>query len=515
MSTAIAKQNSRNVLTEGPVLRKLLGFAIPTILGNLCMQLYNVVDSVVVGNFVGTQALAAVGASFSLMMLFNALFMGVSMGSQIVVSQTFGAKNYKQLRKVINTAISLAFIIGGAITIIGAPLSGPLLRLLGTPEDIFVQARDYLLIIFLGTLGNVFFNFGAGALRGQGDSRWPLIAQIVSSVLNIGLDLFFVLVLDWGVVGVALATSIAHFASGMVLLVRIQTGGYAAKVYVKDLLHPDGECAKRIFSLGLPSAIQNAAMSVGSVIIQSFANSFGSEFIAANAIVTKADGFAMMPMMGLGQATTSFVGQNIGAGKMDRAKKGVHTGMLTVIVIAAVMGVILYITGPYIMMAFGAAGNVLFMGVSGIHFLAFCYAFIGFDHVVGGSMRGAGVAIAPACTSIASNLCRIPIAYFLAARPLRKAIAALIEKMPPELVTKANEYMSTGAYADIEAAQQAAAANICSLDHFMGMFYSMGASLFIGAALICAYYKFGKWHNRALKSTAHANKGMEKPQEEA
>ena len=490
----------KNDLTEGPVLKKLLMFAIPTIAGNLIMQLYNVVDSIVVGNFVGTKALAAVGSSFPIMMLFNALFMGVSMGAQIVISQTYGAKNIPMLQTVVNTAISIAFIIGAAITAIGAPLSKPLLLLLGTPADIIDNASIYLLIIFLGTLGNIFYNLVGGAMRGMGDSRWPLIALIISSLTNIVLDIVFVANLGMGVAGVAWATLISHFLSGLVLLFHFQKGnGYPVKIQWINLLKPSKVAASRIFALGMPSALQSMAQSLGSVVIQSFANTFGSDYIAANTIVMKADGFAMMPMFGIGMACTSFVGQNIGAGKKDRAKKGIHAGILCAVSIAVVVGAILYFTGKYIMMAFGADGQVLMMGVNGIHFLAFCYMFMGIDHTIGGSMRGAGAAIAPACTAITANLCRIPLAYFLGVRPLKASMAELLATGSEKLTSLTAEYMGTGLYETTEAAREAAAANICSADHYMGMFMSMGISMAIGATLIFLYFKFGKWHNKAVK----------------
>ncbi len=499
---------SRNNLTEGPVLKKLLMFAVPTIAGNLIMQLYNVVDSIVVGNYVGTKALAAVGSSFPIMMLFNALFMGVSMGGQIVISQTYGAKNIPMLQTVVNTAISIAFMIGAAITAIGAPLVKPLLNLLGTPADILDNASTYLLIIFLGTLGNIFYNLVGGAMRGMGDSRWPLIALIISSLTNVVLDIVFVANLGMGVAGVAWATLISHFLSGLVLLFHFQkgNGGYPVKIQWKQLLKPSREAASRIFALGMPSALQSMAQSLGSVVIQTFANTFGSDYIAANTIVMKADGFAMMPMFGIGMACTSFVGQNIGAGKKDRAKKGIHAGIACAVTIAVFVGVVLYFTGKYIMMAFGADGQVLYMGVSGIHFLAFCYMFMGIDHTIGGSMRGAGAAIAPAITAISSNLFRIPLAYFLAVRPLKSAMAKLLEAGSERLTALTAEYMGTGLYETTEAAQRAAAANICSVENttglyenFMGMFMSMGISMAIGATLIFLYFKFGKWHNKAVK----------------
>ncbi|MBR2262758.1 MAG: MATE family efflux transporter [Firmicutes bacterium] len=495
------KVNSKNDLTEGPIFGKLIGFAIPVILGNLCFQLYNVVDSIVVGNYVGTDALAAVGAVFPIMMLFNALFMGVSMGAQIVISQTFGAKDEEGLRTVTNTSIALAIIIGAAITAIGTPLAKPMLRLIKTPANIINNSSTYLMIIFAGTLGNVFYNLGSGALRGLGDSRWPLVAMLVSSVTNIILDQVFVIYFDMGVAGVAWATTIAHFLSGMIPLWRIQSGAYPVRLYMKDILHPDGIASRRIFQLGLPSSIQNAAMSLGSVVIQSFANSFGSNFIAANTINMKADGFAIMPMMGLGMSSTSFVGQNIGAGKIDRAKKGVHAGQLSAIVVAVVVGAALFAFGKYIMQAFGADGQVLMMGVSGIRFLAFCYVFVGLDQVTGGAMRGAGAAIAPAITSISANLIRIPLAYFLGAGPLRTEIRQILAAKTAELSTKATEFFATGAYSTMEEAEQSAAAVLAAPNHFMNMFYAMGISMFVGALLIYLYFKFGKWQEKSIIKT--------------
>ncbi len=493
--------NSRNNLTEGPIFGQLIRFAIPVILGNLCFQLYNVVDSIVVGNYVGTDALAAVGAVFPIMMLFNALFMGVSMGAQIVISQTYGAQDEDGLRTVTNTSISLAIIIGAAITVIGVPLAKPMLKLIQTPANIIDNSTSYLMIIFAGTLGNVFYNLGSGALRGMGDSRWPLVAMLVSSVTNIVLDLVFVIALDMGVAGVAWATTIAHFLSGMIPLWRIQSGAYPVHLYVKDILHPDKKAASHIFKLGLPSSIQNAAMSLGSLVIQSFANSFGSNFIAANTIIMKADGFAIMPMMGLGIASTSFVGQNIGAGKVDRAKKGVHAGQISAIVVAAVVGVALYFLGEYIMKAFGADGQVLMMGVSGIRFLAFCYVFVGLDQVTGGAMRGAGAAIAPAVTAISANLIRIPLAYFLGAGPLRQEIREIIAAKTADLTEMASKYFATGAYATMEQAEQSAAAVLAAPNHFMNMFYAMGISMFVGALLIFLYFKFGKWQDKSIIKT--------------
>jgi len=486
-------------LTEGPVLKGLIMFALPIIAGNLFNQLYNVVDSIVVGNYVGTDALAAVGASFPVMMLFNALFMGVAMGAQIVIAQVFGAKDFPLLKTVVHTSISLAFIIGAFITVVGTPLVRPMLTLLKVPANILDSAAAYLTIVFLGTLGNVFYMLVSGAMRGMGDSRWPLIALIISTITNIVLDLVFVIVFNLGAAGVALATAIAHFLSGFVLIWRIQTGDYPVKIIWKQLLKPDKEATKRIIQLGLPSTIQSVAMSCGSLVTQSFSNMFGSNYIAAHTITMKVDGFAMMPMMGIGQACTSFAGQNMGAGKQDRAKKGILVGVLSAVTIAVVMGFTLYFVSPYLMMAFGAEGNVLMMGVSGVRFLAFCYMFMGIDHTIAGSMRGAGATVVPSIGAMTSSFLRIPLIYFVAIVPFKETVANLIATLPENLVTLTNEYMATGLYKTFEAAQQAAAGSIASLDHFMSMFYCMGISMLYGAVFMFIYFKFGKWHQKADK----------------
>ena len=503
--------SSRNDLTQGPIMKKLALFALPTIAGNLVMQLYNVADSIIVGNFApnGSHALAAVGVSFPVMMLFNALFMGIAMGSQIVISQMYGAKDMESLQKGLNTSMTLAFAMGLFITVVGTPLAGPLLRLLNTPAELLSDATIYLVIIFLGMLGNVYFNLGSGALRGMGDSRWPLYALIVSSVTNVGLDLLFVIAFNWGVMGVALATSIAHFLSGAMLAWRINCGAYPVKVEFRELIHPDKVSFKNIMRLGLPTGLQQMAMSLGSMVIQTFSNQFGADFIAANTVVMKADGFATMPMFGLGAAVTTFVGQNIGAGLKERATKGVHAGLLLVLMVGSVMGVVMWFTGKYIMMAFGTEGEILQMGVWGVRILAFFYCFMGFDGSIGGALRGAGAAVPPMITAIASNLARIPISYFIAVRPLNNAVAKLMSTVPLDarVVEKAQGYLDQGLYETMDDAQKAAAPVIANMDEhvYRWMYVSMAATMVIGAALAFAYFKFGHWQDKGITVKSKLN----------
>jgi len=472
--------NPKNDLTQGPITSKIIMFALPMIASNLVMQLYNVVDSVVVGQFVSGKAVGAVGVSFPIMMLFNALFMGVSMGSNIITSQMFGAKNMEGLKKSVNTSIFLAFAMGIVITVGGLIFSRPLLNLMNTPADIIEDSTIYLMIVFGGTLGNVFFSLGSGALRGMGDSRWPLIAMIISCFLNIVLDLLFVVVFNWGVAGVAWATLIATLVSGLVLLWRINTGNYGVKITVAQVMKPDGISMKNILKLGLPTGLQSMAMSLGTTVIQSFANNFGSDFITANTVIMKADGFAIMPIMGLGMSTTTFVGQNVGAGLKDRAKKGIYTILGMVAAISVVMGVILWFTGPTILKVFNVSDHVLEIGLHGIRFICFFYAFMGIDGCLSGAMRGSGVAVMPMITAISANMIRIPVTYFLAVVPLNKAIQAAVD---------------AGQYATFELAKAAGV----GMDGYMPMFHSIAIGMGVGALLIFLYFIFGKWQNKGVK----------------
>lgn len=445
-------------LTQGPVAKKLILFAVPMLLSNLIMQLYNVADSVIVGQFVGPDAIAAVGTSFPIMMFFSAVFFGVSGGTGIVVSQFFGAKNEDGLRKVVDTAFTLTLIIGLAITALGLLFSESILHLLKTPDNILANARAYLMIIFGGMVGNLVYIIGSGILRGLGDSKWPLYFLIFSSVINVVLDLIFVAVFGWGVPGVAWATMIAHFLSGILVFFRINRGGYGIRLSFKSLtIHKHS--AGMILKLGLPSGMQMMMMSIGSMIIQSFANGFGSTFIAANSIIMRADGFVVLPMMGLGMALTTFVGQNIGAGQIDRVKHGIFTAIRIIVVLGLGMGILLWFFGIFIMRAFTDDPTVLEIGLRGIRILAFFYVFMGTDYCLGAAMRGAGAAIAPMITSMTSNIIRIPVAYVLAVMP----------------------------------------------NNYMGLFYSMAISMVLGASMISVYYFKGNWRSKSIAKTPEKN----------
>lgn len=470
-------------LTRGPILRKLLLFSLPIILGNLAQQLYNVIDSIVVGNFAanGTECIAAVNSSFAIMMVFNAVYMGISMGASIIISQYKGAGNTERLGKTLTTTFSISMFVGIIITILGLILTNPILTLLGTPANILKDSEVYLRIIFVGTCGNIIYNGMNGMIRGLGDSKWPLYALLISSGLNIVLDLIFVIVFHWDVAGVAWATIISHFVSGLVLVWRQADGRYGAKIDFKNILKIDRDIARHIFRLGTPSAVQSVAFSAGMLVTQRYSNMFGSNFLAANAIIMKVDGFAIMPMMGFGNAITTYVGQNIGAGDIPRVNKGIRLTTIMAAGTSIVMGAILIFFGKYLMMAFGVHQVVLEMGIRGLQFLAFFYVFMAVQNVLGGAIRGAGDAMTSAITSIASTLIRIPIAYILAVVPLKKAINAAVE-------------------AGLFASYDLAAAAGVGLDNYMGLFQSWAFGMVIGSAIIIPCFIFGKWREKGIVS---------------
>ena len=475
----IHRISARTDLTQGPIAKKLILFALPILAGNIITQLYNVVDSIVVGQFVGSDALAAVSLSFPIMMLFNVLIIGLAMGANILIAQYRGARDFEALGRAVNTIFLLCLIMGGIMSVMGIFFSRPLLMLLGTPENILDDASWYLMIVFMGTIGNIFFMLGNGLTRGLGDSRWPLYALTVSSVLNVLLDLLFVIVFRWGVPGVAIATMVSHFVAGLMLVLRFIRGKYGFKLSLGGMKNIDREAIKIIVRLGIPTSIQNGAMSLGMVIIQSLANNFGSDFIAANGIIMRVDGFIMMPLMGIGMAITTFVGQNIGAGNPDRAKKGTYTAIFIITCFSIVMGFTMYHFGIYLMRAFTSNERVLEIGFRGLRFLAFFHAFMGINHSVSGAMRGAGEAKIPALFSVLGNFIRIPIAYALALLPMNNDI---------------HNAITSGLYATNELARAAGVGQ----NHYMGLFYSMGISMVFGAIIIMLYFMFGKWQNKAV-----------------
>ena len=401
-------------MTEGPPWKRIAEFAIPMLIGNLAQQLYNTVDSIVVGKYVGDNALAAVGTSMPILNLLLAVFVGVATGAGIVISQHFGAGNRKALSLAIGNCLTLAAIASVATMAIGALVTRPLLRLLDTPPSVFEWCAQYLLIFFLGAAGFTFYNILSGILRGLGDSFSALGFLLVATVLNMVLDVWFVAGFGMGVPGVALATIIAQAISAVLCFIKL--------LRMRDVfdltwgnLKMRREAAWRIVKLGVPSGITQGIMAVAMLVVQSLTNSMGEMMMACNVIIMRVDGFAMMPNMTFGQAMSVYTGQNVGAGRLDRVEKGLKQGGLMAVGVSAAITVVLLFFGRYLFDLFTDTPELMALAVRMMRILAVGYICIAVTQVLGGIMRGSGDTVTPMWITMLTSVClRVPTAYGLA-----------------------------------------------------------------------------------------------------
>ncbi|NLM98184.1 MAG: MATE family efflux transporter, partial [Halanaerobiaceae bacterium] len=312
---------SPKYMTEGAPWKRILEFALPMLIGNIAQQFYNTADSIIVGKYIGDNALAAVGSAGPVMNLLLVLFVGVATGAGIMVAQYFGAKDREGLSRSIGVSITLTALVSLIVMVLGSLLTRPLLVFLKTPASIIDWSADYLNIFFIGILGFSYFNILSGILRGLGDSVSALVFLLISTALNVGLDVYFVAKLNMGVPGVALATVIAQGVSAILCLIKLLKMKDIFDFNFKMMALSKGYPA-RLVKLGLPSGLTQAIFSFAMLAVQSLTNSFGEMVIACNVIIMRVDGFAMMPNFTFGNAMTTFVGQNVGANKMDRVHRG-------------------------------------------------------------------------------------------------------------------------------------------------------------------------------------------------
>lgn len=400
-------------MTVGKPMSNLVRFAVPLLIGNIAQQLYSTVDSIIVGKYVGDGALAAIGASGPLINLLLVLFMGVSVGAGIMVAQYFGARDKENLSDSIGTAITATIVTSVFITVVGLLITDGAMTLLKTPEDIFDMTCAYLKICFIGMLGCAFYNILAGILRGLGDSVTPLIFLLVACGLNIVLDIWFVAGFDMGVAGAAWATIISQAISAVLSLIRLLTMRDVVRLTLHGLW-PKRSLLMQLIRLGLPSGITQAIFSLAMIIVQSLTNSFGSEIIAVNTVVMRVDGFAMMPNFTFGTAITTFAGQNIGAGKLDRVEKGTKACLKLGLSVSVIMVSAILIFGKYLMVLFTDTPSVIETGVLALRILAVGYVAMAVTQILSGVMRGAGDTMTPMWISmITTVLIRVPIAYLL------------------------------------------------------------------------------------------------------
>lgn len=446
-------------MTVGPPWKSIVLFTLPMLIGNIAQQLYSTVDSIVVGKYIGDSALAAVGSAAPIVNLLLVLFIGISVGSNIMVSQYFGSKNRQNLSYAIGNSITVTAICCIALMIIAMPLIRPMLVMLNTPETIIDGCAEYLIISLLGIAGLAFYNILSSIIRGLGDSLSSLLYLLVATVINILLDIYFVANLKMGIGGVALATVIAQVVSSILCIIKLSKMRDFFDFGFKYMI-PNPESVKNIIRLGLPSGLTQAIFASAMIIVQSLTNRFGDQFIAANVVIMRVDGFAMMPNFSFGTALTTFAGQNVGARKYDRVIKGAKQGTLMAVGCSAFITVIILLLGKNLMSWFTDTKELVDLSYRLMMILAVGYIAMAVTQSLSGIMRGAGDAMTPMWISLITTVAlRVPVAY---------GISYLTRT--PELPYGMKECIQI----------------------------SLLVSWVMGALLTCAFYASGKWKNKAI-----------------
>lgn len=447
-------------MTTGRPWEKIILFTFPMLLGNIAQQLYNTVDSIVVGKYVGDNALAAVGSASPIFNLLIVLFVGISTGATIMVSQYLGAKKREELSLTIGNCITLTGIASLFIMVVATLAARPLLVMLNTPESILDWCTSYLRILFVGIAGLAYYNILCGILRGLGDSISALLFLIIATVLNIVLDVLFVAKFNMGVAGVAYATAIAQAVSAVLCMIKLMnmTDMFDFKLKYLKL---NGEISSNVIRLGLPSGITQGIMSMAMIMVQALTNSFGEQFIAANVIIMRVDGFAMLPNLSFGTAMTTYAGQNVGARNYERVSQGAKQGTLIAAGTSAAITVAILTVGKQLMGLFTTTESLVTYSMNMMRILAVGYIVVAVTQSLSGVMRGAGDTMTPMWISIVQTIIiRVPLAYAL----VHLSKSADVPQGRPEC-----------------------------------LFISLMISWVMGAAITTFFYMRGKWKEKALK----------------
>lgn len=383
------KKKSDVDMTQGNIISHIIKFSVPLLLGYVFQQLYNTVDSWVVGNYVSDEAFAAVGTVGPIINLLIGLFMGLSTGAGVVISQYYGAKDDEKVQKTVHTAIVLTFVLGVLFTVVGILFTPLMLRLMKTPDNVMPESMTYLTIYFSGIMGLLFYNMGSGIMRAVGDSQRPFYFLVVSAVLNTLLDLLFVLVFHMGVEGVALATIIAQFVSAVLIIIVLARDEGCCKLHFKKL-KVDWSCLKLIFRVGIPASLQMAITSFSNVFVQSYINYFGDTCMGGWTAYAKIDQFLLLPMQSVALASGTFVGQNLGVNQVERAKKGVATSMLLAICGTLVLMVPVLVLANVLVGFFNSNPEIIEYGARFLRMISPFYVFCCVNQILAGSLRGAG-----------------------------------------------------------------------------------------------------------------------------
>ena len=442
-------------MTKGNIWKLLIIFSIPLILGNLLQQMYNTADSIIVGNFVGSNGLAAVGSGTALINLIIAFSQGAAVGAGVIVSQNLGARDKQKTKLAVHTAMCIAIILGVILSAIGVIFSRDLLIWMKTPKSVLKDSVLYLQIYCGGLIFNVIYNMATGILNAAGNSKRPLIYLAIASVTNIILDLVFIKALKWGVKGAAIATDISQALSCVLAVGYLLRVNSDYKLIVKELkIH--GNTAKQIIRVGLPTAIQNMVISFSNVLVQSSVNSYGATAMAGYAAYLKIDGFNILPVLSISMAVTTFTGQNVGAKKPDRVKKGMWNALIMGVVYTVIIGVVILLTSHTVLGLFTKDNEVITYGQLAMKYFCPFYFLLGILNILAGTVRGAGKGVPPMLILLFS-MCIFRILWIKIALPF---------------------------YSTID-----------------GVFILYPISWFVGMVLMIIYTKFGKWLPKGLNKS--------------
>ncbi len=409
-------KNSMVLMTEGRIEERVIRFAIPILLSNLLQQLYNTLDTIVVGRYVGSTALAAVGSTGALTNLIIGFFIGLSTGAGVVVAQFYGAKNDEELHKAVHTGMAISLASAVIIAVVGIAGTPLFLHWMGTPDDVMEPATLYLRIILGGVVFMTVYNMGSGILRAVGDSTRPLIYLAVCAVLNVALNLLFVVGFDMGVAGVGWATIVAQSVSAALVLYNLIRTTAPFQLHISKIRF-HREVFLRIVKIGLPAGVQSMVISFSNVVVQSNINSFGADTMAAFAAAGKIDTFIYMTMNSLGLTATTFVGQNIGAKQYERVKQGVRHIILLAVGSVAVLGTAVAVVSPQLVGLINNEPEVVAIGTVQLRILALTYWILAVPEVLSGSIRGSGIALPPMIISMV-NMCLLRLVWLAAVMPI-------------------------------------------------------------------------------------------------
>lgn len=416
-------------MTEGNIFRHLITFAMPLLVGNVFQQLYNMVDTWVVGNYVSNEAFSAVGSVGPIINMLIGFFLGLSSGAGVVISQYYGAKRYEEVQKTVHTAIVMTLVLGVLFTAVGVAMTPFMLGFMKTPENVFPESSAYLRIYFSGVLGLMLYNIGAGILRAVGDSRRPFYFLVVSAVLNTVLDLVFVLVFRMGVQGVAYATILAQGVSAVLVVLTLMRSDSCIKLRIKAL-KIDWEMLKKIIRVGIPAAIQMAITAFSNIFVQSYINYFGADCMSGWTAYSKIDQLLFLPMQSIALASTTFVGQNLGINKVERAKKGVSTALTMAAASTVFVMIPVLIFAPHLVAFFNSKAEVVECGTMLLRWISPFYVLCCVNQVYSGALRGAGNSRAPMLIMLSSFVVFRQIYLFVVANFISNTILPIAMSYP-------------------------------------------------------------------------------------